>query len=374
VAVFPQPMVLPAYGQGTVADLLPGIGAQLGLPLSTDPLTLPAANRFVLLLVDGLGMDLLDAAAAQAPFFSGLRAGGQVITAGTPSTTVTSLTSLGTGLPPGRHGMAGYSFRLDDQGVLNALLWDSATAAEQVQSAPTWFDSARAAGISVASVSPARFQNSGLTRAALRGADFVAITDEADVETWVDEVVAAAMRGDRSVVYAYFRELDHVGHGEGVASPMWSAMLRELDERASRLRAVLPDEVSLIITADHGMIDVPGRNFVIVEEEPPLSAELTGLAGEGRLRHLYTDSPGAVAARWSDRMGDHAWVRTRDEAIAEGWFGPVDDRVRSRFGDVMVAMRTDWAVMSRTLPREWDIVGMHGSLTPVEMRVPLLIA
>jgi predicted AlkP superfamily pyrophosphatase or phosphodiesterase len=372
--VQPQPMLLPDYGRGALADILPALAARLGVPGANDEFPeLPRGERFVLLLLDGLGADLLAAAAVDAPFLTGLVPSGRVITAGTPSTTVTSLTSLGTGLPPGQHGMAGYSFRLGG-GVLNALLWDTPKPAERVQNRPTWFAEARSAGVSVTSVSPAQFEGSGLTRAALRGPDFVGVTDEADVEAWVDAVVAAARQGDRSLVYAYQREIDHVGHGHGVASPQWAATLRELDDRAARLRAALPADVHLIITADHGMIDVPGRNFVILEDDRSLTADLTGFAGEGRLRHLYTEQPQAVAARWVDRMGDHAWVRTRAEAIDEGWFGPMDDRVRDRFGDVLIAMRTDWAVMSRTLPRELDLVGMHGSLTPVEMRVPLLVA
>lgn len=373
MAVFPQPMVLPAYGHGALADVLPAVAARLGVSGAEPVLDLPAGDRYVLLMVDGLGADLLAAADDDAPFLAGLLPAGRVITAGTPSTTVTSLTSLGTGLPPGQHGMAGYSFRIG-RDVVNALLWDTPAPAEQVQCHPTWFDQARSAGVTVTSVSPARFEGSGLTRAALRGPNFVGIADEADVEFWIAAVVAAALKGQRSLVYAYQRELDHEGHGSGIDSPQWSTTLRELDRRVEGLRAALPEDVRLVITGDHGMIDVPGRNFVIVEDDPALTAELTGIAGEGRLRHLHTMQPRAVADRWADRMGDHAWVRTRDEAIDEGWFGSMDDRVRDRFGDVLVAMRTDWAVMSRRLPRELDLIGMHGSLTPVEMRIPLLVA
>lgn len=374
MAVFAQPMVLPAYGRGALADVLPSIAARLGVPGAEPVLELPAGDRFVVLMVDGLGADLLAAAADQAPFLAGLLAAGRIITAGTPSTTVTSLTSLGTGLAPGQHGMAGYSFRLDGRNVVNALLWDTPVPAEQVQCHPTWFDHARSAGVEVTSVSPARFEGSGLTRAALRGPDFVGLDDEADVGFWTAAVAGAAMAGRRSLVYAYQRELDHDGHGWGVDSSQWSAALREVNHRVQRLRAALPEEVRLIITGDHGMIDVPGRNFLILEDDVALTADLTGFAGEGRLRHLHTRQPRAVAARWEDRLGDHAWVRTREDAIDEGWFGPMDDRVRDRFGEVLVAMRTDWAVMSRTLPRELDLIGMHGSLTPVEMRVPLLVA
>lgn len=372
MAVFPQPMVLPDYGRGSVADILPALAAQLGVPRARDVLDLPAGQRWVLLLIDGMGDDLLAAAADRAPFLSGLR--GRTLTAGTPSTTVTSITSIGTGLAPGTHGMAGYSFRIHGRDVLNALLWDTETPARELQPQSTWFERSQAAGVAVSSVSPARFQGSGLTEAALRGADFIGVDDESDPEGWVAAVATAARAGDRSLVYAYIRSLDHVGHGAGVGSPQWRDTLAAVDARAAALRDALDDDVRLVITADHGMIDVPGRNFVLIEDERELGADLRCFAGEGRLRHLYSDRPAAVAARWADRMGDHAWVRTRDDAIDEGWFGPVDDRVRDRFGDVLVATRTDWAVMSRTLPRELDIVGMHGSLTPVEMNVPLLFA
>jgi hypothetical protein len=102
-------------------------------------------------------------------------------------------------------------------------------------------------------------------------------------------------------------------------------------------------------------------------------AGVSALAGEGRFRQLYVDhdQPTCVARRWADRLGDKAWVRTRDEAIDDGWFGPVDDQLRERFGHVLVAMRDTYAVMTRQFPRELELVGMHGSLTPAEMMIPL---
>jgi len=148
--------------------------------------------------------------------------------------------------------------------------------------------------------------------------------------------------------------------------------------RASRcqaLRDALPDDVRLLITADHGMLDIPGGRRLVVEDEPELLVGVTVLAGEPRFRQLYVDHdrPERVADRWRDRLGGNAWVRTREEAIEEGWFGPVDDDLRERYGHVLVALREDWAVMTRTMPRELTLVGMHGSLTADEMLVPLLI-
>ena len=38
-----------------------------------------------------------------------------------------------------------------------------------------------------------------------------------------------------------------------------------------------------------------------------------------------------------------------------------------------LAARGTTALLSRTFPKEMGLVGMHGSLTPAEMRVPLLV-
>jgi hypothetical protein len=134
--------------------------------------------------------------------------------------------------------------------------------------------------------------------------------------------------------------------------------------------------VTVIITGDHGMVDIPLDQRIVAEDDPALMAGLSALAGEGRFRQLYVDHEPArrVADRWRDRISDLAWVRTRDEAIDEGWFAAVDDQLRERWGHVLVALRGDWAVMTSAFPREYTLIGMHGSLTPAEMLVPLLVA
>lgn len=369
-------MIVPAYGSSTIADLLPSVGAHLGVPGDDDVLGLPDADRYVVVLVDGLGWSLLHGAAGDAPFLASLLAAGRPVTAGVPSTTVTSLASLGTGLPPGLHGMVGYTSRVPSTGeILNALTWESDLVAQAYQPKPTWFERAVASGVTVSSVALERFEFSGLTQAGLRGADFVGYVDERAADLRIARTVEASRRGGRSLVYAYERELDHTGHVEGCASPPWHRHLSRVDRMIGRLRQQLPADVVLIVTGDHGMVDIPPWHQLIVEDTPELLAGVDALAGEGRFRQLYVDREpvAAVAARWSDRLGDKAWVRTRDQAVDEGWFGPVDPDLRERWGHVLVAMRTDWAVMTRAFPRELSLVGMHGSLTETEMTVPLLV-
>lgn len=370
-------LVRPAYGSASLGDLMPSIGAHLNVPgCREDLFGLPAADRYVVVLIDGLGWNLLRRSVRDVPYLASLLGDARAITSGVPSTTVTSLASLGTGLVPGQHGMVGYTSRVPATGeVLNALTWDTDLDARAYQPKPTFFERASAAGVAVSSVALQRFADTGLTEAALRGAEFLAYTDDHDVVRRTSLTVAGADRGERSLVYGYERALDHQGHATGCASAEWSRQLVSVDRRCEALRDALSDDVRLVVTADHGMLDVPPGRRLVVEDEPQLLAGVTALAGEPRFRQLYVDQdrPGRVAERWQDRLGPNAEVRTRDDAIDDGWFGPVADDLRERYGHVLVAMRDDGAVMTRTQPRELTLVGMHGSLTADEMLVPLLI-
>jgi Type I phosphodiesterase / nucleotide pyrophosphatase len=371
-------MVVPAYQSTTLGELMPSIGAHLGVSgFTEDAFRLPQSARYVVVLIDGLGWNLLRRAAREAPYLASLLGSAQPITSAVPSTTVTSLASLGTGLPPGQHGLVGYTSRVPSTGeILNALTWESDPLPAVYQSKPTFFERAAETGIAVTTVALTRFRSTGLTEAALRGAVFVPYADDSAEELKIALIAEAAQRGDRSVVYAYERELDHCGHVHGCSSTTWLEHLARIDVMCERLRAALPPQVTLIITADHGMIDIPADQRIVAEDDPALMAGLSALAGEGRFRQLYVDQelPRRVADRWRARLGEMAWVRTRDEAIDEGWFAATDDQLRDRWGHVLVALRADWAIMTRAFPREFTLIGMHGSLTPAEMLVPLIVA
>lgn len=367
-------MVLPEHGRSTLAEVLPAVASHLapGLPEAVDVLGLPDARRYVLVMVDGLGLDLLTQHRLRAPYLSGLLDGCHRLTSAIPSTTATSLTSLGTGVAPGRHGIVGYSFRALD-GAFNALLWDDRVHPESFQPVDTWLQRLAAAQVAVSTVSLAHFEGSGLTRAALRGTDFFGLADEVDDDARIAGIAAAAASGERSLVYAYERRLDGVGHGFGCGSQRWSDTLDAVDEWLERLRAALGPDVCLLVTGDHGMVDVPAERQIMIEDTPGLSSGLDLIAGEGRLRQLYTERPAEVVAQWQRRLGERAVVCRREDAIAAGWFGAVAHFVADRIGDVLVAMADDWAVMTLTRPKELTLVGQHGSLTSAEMRVPLLV-
>jgi hypothetical protein len=168
----------PAYGARSLTDVLPSVGHAIGarvLAWSAAPaLTLPEAPSYVVFLVDGLGADLLAAHAHAAPYLSSLLTPEAIGTAGVPSTTATSLTSLGTGLVPGAHGVVGFTSRVPGSDrLLNALFWDKAIDPLQWQPHPTGFQLLAAAGVHVTTVNKREFRGSGLTLAAQRGGEWV---------------------------------------------------------------------------------------------------------------------------------------------------------------------------------------------------------
>jgi hypothetical protein len=390
--VTPRPLDLPcpAYGSHSLADLGPAVLAGLGVPGERAGLGLHDLRRVVVLLVDGMGSEQLREHSELAPFLSSLA--GAPLTACFPTTTVTSISSWGTGLTPGQHGLPGYTSWLPEaDAVVGWLAWstvggrdpDGVSVAgrdlrrelppEDVQPATTIFERAAADGIAVTQCAPAAFLGSGLTRAVLRGAEFPGAVGGGDVLAQAGEAVR---RGDRSLVYCYTSELDTVGHVRGPGSEAWCEQLRLVDGLARRLAEVLPPEATLLVTADHGMVRVAEESKVDLDTTPGLLDGVLAVAGEPRVRHLRVRG-GAdrdVVDTWRGVLGARAWVGTGDDAVGAGLFGPsVTAAARSRIGDVLAIALDDLAVVSATKhPREAALVGHHGALTPAELDIPLL--
>lgn len=365
--------VPPAYDGRSLSGVLPAVAAALGAGDGFEPTTLrlPEARAYVVLLIDGLGYELLAEHPDEAPFLHSHL--GAPATVGVPSTTATSLTSLGTGLPPGAHGVVGFTSRVPGTGrLLNALAWDRSVDAEQWQPHATAYERLAHAGLSPTVVSRRAFAGTGLTVAGQRGASYVAADHEGEQLV----AVVAAAREPRSVTYTYDPDLDWTGHRYGVGSPQWRVQLGVADAAAERLHDALPSGTALVVVADHGMVDCPLESRVDVDAVPALRSGVALLGGEARFRHVYCSSGAVadVAATWREVLGPRAEVLTRQEAVDAGWFGQVTPAVRPRLGDVVVAARGDHAVVSTAdFPYEQQLLGLHGSLTAREMLIPLLV-
>jgi hypothetical protein len=365
--------VLPRYGERSLPDLVSSLLASLGVPGEPNPLGLAPAARVCLLVVDGLGWELLRDHPAAAPFLSELALSGGPLTAGFPATTVTSLASLGTGRPPGQHGVLGYQVAVPGAGrLLNALHWDSRVDPVEWQPGSTIFERAAAAGVGGFRVAHSRYQQTGLFLATMRGASYVSANT---LGALAAQAAATLRRADRALVVVYHGELDATGHVFGCSSDAWRYHLEHVDKLAEQLAGALPAGTVLHVTADHGMTDVPPADRIDADAVPALRAGVALLGGEPRARHVYAE-PGAAAdvlAAWREVLGHRAWVAAREEAIADGWFGPVGAGLAARIGDVVAAPAGPWAVVAtKAEPRESALIGMHGSLTSGDQLVPLL--
>jgi len=367
--------IVPSYGTATLADLSSSILASLDpeAPESQNVLGLAPARRACLLIVDALGWEQLRAHPAASPFLSELALNSKPITAGFPATTATSLASLGTGRPPGQHGMLGLKVLVPGRNfLLNALNWDPRVDPRQWQPLPTLFERATAAGIAAVHVARGSFRGTALTTAAMRGAE---LRPADTIGALAAQAAAALAENGRAFVIVYHGDLDSTAHMFGVGSDAWYYQLAHVDKLAEQLAQALPSGTCLYVTADHGMVDIgPGDKFD-VDATPELRSGLALLGGEPRARHLYARRGAAsdLLATWREVLGDRAWVLSRDEAIKEGWFGPVDPAMADRIGDVVAAPAGSMAIVAtKAEPRESALSGMHGSLTSSEQLVPAL--
>lgn len=366
-----------AYGTAGLPDLLPSVLGDLGVPGESGPLALNLPSRVAVLLVDGLGLNLLRRHADQAPYLNSLLPAGTTLAVGFPSTTATSLTSLGTGLPPGAHGVLGLTTRGPGGTILNALQWDPAKVdPEQWQRHPTAFERAAAAGVEVRSFGPIRFLGTGLNGAAFRGVVLDSAESAGELAAATLDALADRPARERVLAYTYYGDLDATGHRKGVGSAAWQHQLAHVDRLAEQIGSALPPGSALLVTADHGMVDLVEEERVDVDSEPALREGVELMAGEPRARYVHA-VPGAAAdvlAAWQARLSTGWVVLSREQAIAAGWFGPVEDAVADRIGDVVaIATGAGSVIASRAEPAfVAKMIGMHGSLSEDELLVPLL--
>lgn len=351
----------------SLADVLPNCFDSLAG--RRGRLSLPSSEKAVVVVVDGLGRTALAERAGHARTLAGRLGLDAAIGSGFPSTTAAALTTLTTGEPSGRHGLVGYRvYDRDHDRVVNQLSgWDGLDPATW-QRMPTLFE--RATGVRTVAIAHSRYQDSEFTHAMLRGAEFLGAADATSRRTRLREVLAAP---GKALIYYYVPDLDMAGHAKGLASAEWISALEDVDAEISEIVGLLGPNDGLLVTADHGMVDVPEHAQRIATAEQ--LAGVRHVAGEPRCLQLHLEPDAAsdeVAELWRATEGRRAWVATRDEAVAAGWFGEVDPEVLPRIGDVLVAARSDHAYYADPDDRGRSMIGQHGSLTPEEMAVPLL--
>jgi predicted AlkP superfamily pyrophosphatase or phosphodiesterase len=270
--------------------------------------------------------------------------------------------------------MLGYTVRVprSDNRLLNALKWDERVDPVMWQKVPTLFERAVLSGVSVTHVAAKRYEGSGFTQAALRGAKYVGANG-------IDEMVTAvstALVAQPSFVYTYLNTLDSAGHSDGVGSDKWLTALAQVSEFITKVKESVPTGTRVWITSDHGMVN--STEQVILGQDNKLLENVTLIGGEPRARHIYIKE-GAIQEtiiQWQEFFGSKARVLSKDAAIKDGLFGPVvSEDASERMGDLIAIANDDLILVDPARVREeTSMVGHHGGVTDIEVEIPLLLA
>ena len=362
-----------------LADVL--TSSLAALQSQPNALGLPPVTGAVVVLADGLGVSALRARAGHARFLAGRLNKSSIIDGVFPATTAAGIATLTTGVEPGLHGLVGYQVR--DQArdrVVNQLTgWDDDMQPAAWQLARTVFEQAQDVGVPSFVIGQKRFTASGFTDAVLRGAQYVPADRIADRFRAARQVLD---ENPRALIYLYVSELDVAAHAHGWESARWLAQLELLDGEVGRFSDGLKSGEGLLLTADHGILDVPPTKHVLFDTVPELVTGVRHIAGDPRCVQLYLEpeqnavTATSLAEAWRAVEGERAWVFTREEAVAAGLFGRVAPEVLPRIGDVIVAARRLVAYYDSREKNQSarSMIGQHGSLTDEELRVPLIRA
>jgi len=352
-----------------------GVAPQLLAALRGGSGDLPPARSVVLVVVDGLGALPLRAHAGHARTLASAMAKKDVAGAVFPTTTAAALTTLLTGAAPGLHGLVGYQVRDTVTGSLVNLLsgWEpGGPSPEAWQPQATVFEQASTAGHASFAVGIAEYRGSGFSRATLRGAQFHAARAAAER---VEIAFGLAEANEGSLVYCYLPEVDKAGHRHGIDSGEWVAALEDVD---AALALPVPDGVGVLVTADHGMIDVPAHRRFVLDAADGWHDGVLSIGGEPRMLHVYAEPDAdqkSILARWRGQLEGLAAVHSRAEAISAGMFGArVTEAAAARIGDIVAIARGNSALYDGEAEdqRGRGMVGQHGAITPEEWQVPFI--
>jgi hypothetical protein len=367
--------VLPDYAGACLTNVVPALLAGREDAPEWLPAITRGAKQIVLLVLDGLGWEQLLDRASIAPTLAAVASSdaGRAITSVVPTTTATALTSIATGRAPSEHGVLGYRVAVADDQVLNVLRWQvgSGRARDARRSIPaaTFQPFAPFPGSSspVPIVSRVEFAGTGFTAVHLGDSPLYGYRV---LSTMVVETRQLLAQGS-PFIYGYYDGIDKVAHAHGLGEH-YDAELRAVDELVAEIAASLPDGAVLVVTADHGQVDVGPR---VVLPGKDLMSAVRFISGEGRFRWLHAQ-PGAAKELLADAdelYGETTWVRTRDQLLDDGWFGgPLREGVVSRLGDIALIPHAPIAFLDPADTGETRLAARHGSLTSAEMFVPLL--
>ena len=381
-------MTTPDYAGGGITNLMSSLvhgfdGVDTGYPplRLLDGLDLGEWQSVVLLVIDGLGFNYLMERGKGSCLKSNLAG---AMTSVCPSTTTSAIPTFLTGLPPQQHGLTGWFTWFSEIGTILSVLpfkprdhrieqWGDATP-NQLVGVPPVFGRMAA---NCSTVMPDRIADSAFNRAFSGTAT---VRPYKDIQGFCDQIVRAVSGSGRNYVYGYWPEFDGLAHGFGIKSGEVYAHFGLIDRAVSSiLRRLKKRKALLLVTADHGFVDVMTEDRISLEQHPELGRTLERpLCGEPRLAFCYVkpEHRASFEGYIIDRLDHCVLAKRSEELLGEGWFGrgTAHPQLRDRIGDYALIMKRN-CIIKDTLPGESPFrqIGVHGGLSADEMYVPLIL-
>lgn len=386
-------IVLPDYRGGSIVNLMSSVVAACGGSAHTeyprsallDIDELSRCRKLVLMVIDGLGHDVLLHHAVGSALHGHLRG---AVTSVFPSTTAAAITSFLTGVAPQQHGLTGWFMYFRELAGVYAVLSGkprcggvsfsrSGIDPRTVFDTASVFDALPDRGIVVA---PRRIAQSDYNLAFLGKASLRCFDSLDEFFLMTAEAIREPSDG-RQLIYAYWPDLDSIGHEYGIGSRESQSHLAQIDQRFRRFcRQMSGSDALLVVTADHGMLDTDEERAIELADHPDLAECLVlPLCGERRASYCYVRSERverfeAYVSRELSYAVD--WMASA-EFMAQGAFGcgQPHPRLRQRIGDYVLMMKGRY-VLSDWLPGEnrYHQIGVHGGVSEAEMLVPVVVA
>lgn len=378
----------------TTAGALPGVTSHV----PTLAIDLPRADHLVFVLIDGLGIPILE----QHLEHDGFLRGGfhRELRAVFPSTTTVALTSLASGAWPATHGLTGWWTHFPDTTHTVAVLpfrerfthrnmhGTGIAAKALIRADALWGNSERDVHI----VLPKSIKGGSYNEWFNTGA----VSGESVKTGKVAKHVRKLIRSSRkpTLTYVYLPQVDSASHKFGPGSDEVAVAAcdaeRICEQILKQARAASRGSVSMIATADHGQIATPPERELLIRHDDPVASYFrVPPSGDARACQLWlqpgipvaeqlADIESVLRAQYADLPagnGDFALVET-EEILNRQLLGPLQPsaEVRARWGDAVMLSVGDLAVEYVAPDGSFHgFQGNHSGLSPEEMRVPLII-
>jgi hypothetical protein len=402
----PAHFIHPHYDAYSIANLPATVAGLLGVDFPAAAPALPAEHwadlapntrRVVLVILDGVGYHTLRAMVdRENPVLQRLVEAGRFLplTSVFPSTTISALTTLWTGVTPLEHGLLGTRLLLSPEGILASMLHLSPLAYPEQDAFLDWGwepeefvpmpgvgEQLSRQGIATVSHTYADFLGGGLARIFLRGIDRI-MGHVAFSDAWINLRRALVQPGyERSFISVYWASIDGVGHRYGPEGEHAQVELQHVfqalwEDCLAPLPASAREGTVVLFVSDHGQLPTPRERAIWLPSHPDLMDTLLFRpAGEARAAYLYPRPGQAEVLRdyVAEHLADRFVLLETERALAAGLFGPGEVRphIRSRLGDFLLVARDDVRLVFEE--KALDMAGHHGGMLPQEMLVPLLM-